>query len=244
MPSSAIDLLFGGMAKLGPGDDAHTRRALRSLPKRRFEVVVDAGCGAGRQTLVLAAELATKIHAVDAHMPFLDDLGQRARDARLDHLVQAHCMDMKDIPRAFPRIDLLWSEGAAYSIGFANALRVWAPAIATGGFAVVSELSWLREEAPDAVREFFRVGYPDMQSIGRNIEVVQAAGYKVLETSVLPAKAWVDGYYEILEPRAKALLDHPDDAVRAFASETTREIEAFRQSDGSYGYVFYALGRS
>ncbi len=232
------------MAKLGPGDDAHTRRALRSLPKRRFEVVVDAGCGAGRQTLVLARELATRIHAVDTHMPFLDDLGQRALDARLDHLVQAHCMDMKDIPRAFPRIDLLWSEGAAYSIGFANALRVWAPAIAPGGFAVVSELSWLREEAPDAVREFFRVGYPGMQSIGRNIEVVQASGYKVLETSVLPAEAWVDGYYEILEPRAKALLDHPDDAVRAFASETTREIEAFRQSDGSYGYVFYVLGRS
>ncbi len=232
------------MAKLGPGDDAHTRRALRSLPKRRFEVVVDAGCGAGRQTLVLARELATRIHAVDAHMPFLDDLGKRALDARLDHLVQAHCMDMKDIPRAFPRIDLLWSEGAAYSIGFANALRVWAPAIAPGGFAVVSELSWLREEAPDAVREFFQVGYPDMQSIGRNIEVAQASGYEVLETSVLPAEAWVDGYYEILEPRARALADHPDEDVRAFALETVREIEIFRRSEGSYGYVFYVLRRS
>ena len=70
-----------------------------------------------------------------------------------------------------------------------------------------------------------------------------ASGYKSLEASILPAEAWVDGYYEILEPRAKALLDHPNDSVREFASETLREIEVFGQSEGSYGYVFYVLQR-
>ena len=95
--------------------------------RRRFEVIVDAGCGAGRQTMALARELGTAIHAVDSHAPFLSDLGRRAERAGIGHLVQTHCMDMKDIPAAFPRIDLLWSEGAAYNIGFANALATWAP---------------------------------------------------------------------------------------------------------------------
>lgn len=51
----------------------------------------------------------------------------------------------------------------------------------------------------------------------------------------------MDGYYDILKPRAKALLDHPDAAVRALAAETMREIDVFDRSEGSYGYVVYVL---
>ncbi len=116
--------------------------------------------------------------------------------------------------------------------------------IESGGFAVLSELSWIREEAPKVVREFFEAGYPQMQTIQRNVQIAHASGYKPLETFTLPAEAWIDGYYEILEPRAKALLKHPDETVREFASETIKEIEVFRQSEGSYGYVFYVLQRS
>jgi methylase of polypeptide subunit release factors len=61
-----IDLLFGEMEKLGPGSNVHTQYVLRLLPKRHFHSVVDAGCGTGRQTIVLAKELRTIIHAVDS----------------------------------------------------------------------------------------------------------------------------------------------------------------------------------
>ena len=236
-----IGLLFGGMEKLGPGSDADTLHVLRLLPTQQFRLVVDAGCGTGRQTLALARELGTPIHAVDTHEPFLDDLVRRAREAELGDLVQAHCMDMKDIPRVFHGIDLLWSEGAAYNIGFPNALATWASALTAHGLAVVSELSWLKDRAPDDVEEFFRSGYPDMQSVQQNVAVAESAGYSVLATHTLPRSAWVDGYYDVLAPRAKALLDHPDPAVRDFAAETVREIDVFHRSEDSYGYVFYVL---
>jgi trans-aconitate methyltransferase len=238
-----IDLLFGGMGKLGPGDDEHTRHVLRLLPRRRFDVVVDAGCGAGRQTLVLARELGSTVHAVDTHEPFLEELRRRAREAGVEHLVETHRMDMKDIPQVFPRIDLLWAEGAAYSIGFADALTGWAPAIAPGGFVVASELSWLREGAPAELAEFFRSCYPDMRSVVENVAVAEGAGYEVLTTHTLPQEAWVEGYYDVLGPRAQALADHPDHAIQEFAAETLREIEVFERSEGSYGYVFYVLAR-
>src|SRR5262245_16218269 len=115
-----IDLLFAGMEKLGPGSNADTLHVLRLLPERRFQVIVDAGCGTGRQTLALAKELGRPIHAVDSYEAFLKDLMRRAGEAGMDHLVVPHCLDMKDIPGVFPEIDLLWSEGAAYNIGFAN----------------------------------------------------------------------------------------------------------------------------
>ena len=239
-----VALLFDGMEKLGPGGNAHTLHVLRLLPKQQFRVVVDAGCGTGRQTLALAKELGTVVHAVDSSEPFLKDLVRRAREANVEQLVQGHCMDMKDIPQIFQGIDLLWSEGAAYNIGFPNALASWASAMAPHGFAVISELSWLKAQAPDAAREFFRSGYPDMQSVQHNLAVAERAGYKVLTTYTLPRQAWVDDYYDILAPRAKALLDHPDPSVRDFAAETVREIETFQCSDDSYGYVFFVLQRA
>lgn len=236
-----VGLLFGGMEKLGPGDDAHTSHVLRLLPKRQFRVVVDAGCGTGRQTLALVRGLGVLVHAIDCYQPFLTDLVHRARAAKIEHLVEVLCMDMQSIPQTFREIDLLWSEGAAYNIGFANALTTWAPAMASRGLVVVSELSWLQVPAPAEVEEFFRSGYPDMRSVEGNIALAKNAGYEVLATHTLPPDAWVDDYYDILKPRAMALLDHPDAAVRDFAAETVREINVFDRSEGSYGYVFYAL---
>jgi len=83
-----------------------------------------------------------------------------------------------------------------------------------------------------------------MQSIHQNIAIAENAGYKVLTIHTLPREAWVEGYYDILEPRAKALVEHPDASVRDFAAETVKEIEIFNCSEDSYGYVFYVLQRA
>jgi SAM-dependent methyltransferase len=162
------------MDKLGPGSDESTVQVLRTLPKASFQTIVDAGCGAGRQTLALARVLGTRIHALDSHRPFLDHLGRRAGEAGLGHLVQMHCMDMKDIPQVFNDIDLLWSEGAAYSIGFHSALESWRAALRGEGFAVLSELSWLRDKAPPSAKTFFESCYPGMRSVGGNAALAEA----------------------------------------------------------------------
>jgi cyclopropane fatty-acyl-phospholipid synthase-like methyltransferase len=241
--SDPVSLLFGGMEKLGPGSNSDTLHVLRMLPKRQLSLVVDAGCGTGRQTLALAKELGIPVHAVDAYEPFLGELTWRASDAKLGELVQTRCMDMKDIPRVFRDIDLLWSEGAAYNMGFSSALATWAEAIVPGGFAVVSELCWLKEQAPEEVKTFFAAAYPDMRSVHEAEAIARNAGFRVLATHTLPREAWVKGYYDILGPRAKALASHPDTRVRNFAAETLEEIEIFARSNQSYGYVFFVLER-
>src|SRR5262249_31362335 len=144
----------------------------------------------------------------------------------------------------FPKIDLLWAEGAAYNIGFANALATWAKAIRPDGFAVVSELCWLREKVPDPIREFFRSGYPEMQSVEQNIATAEESGYELFNTYTLPNETWVKDYYDVLEPRAKSLVSHSDVTVRDFAVGTVKEIEMLKISENSYGYVFYVLQRS
>ena len=239
-----IDLLFGGMEQLGPGGDVYTLKVLKGLPERRYETIVDAGSGSGRQTIALARELGTLVHAVDSHGPFLDDLRRRASEAGAGRLVETHLMDMAEIPLVFKDIDLLWSEGAAYNIGFGNALRTWAPAVRPGGLIVVSELALLSDGAPPDVMDFLFSVYPAIQTTAQNIASGERAGLRAVDTYTLPREAWVEGYYDVLGPRAEKLLNHPGASVREMASETLREIEVFESSGGSYGYVFYIFERA
>jgi len=183
--ANPVDLLFEGMEKLGPGDDVDTSKVLNRLPKRSYRTVVDAGCGAGRKTLVLANRLGTLVHAVDSYEPFLASLMRRAKEAGMERHIWAHCMDMADIPHTFRRIDLLWLEGAAYHIGVSHVLKTWHSAIDPEGFVVVSELSWLSEAVPAAVLRFFHTGYPAMRGIDGNRSVAEDAGYRVLDTHTL-----------------------------------------------------------
>lgn len=236
-----IGLLFGGMGKLGPGSDEATRHVLGLLPERRYRLIVDAGCGTGRQTLTLAEATGSVVHAVDVHQAFLDELRRRASAAGVADRVHPHTMDMADIPSVFTGIDLLWSEGSAYTIGFAHALARWRPSLARSGYAVVSELCWLRDRVTDEARAFFDTGYPDMQSVAAAADAAERAGYAVIATHPLPRSAWFADYYDVLGPRAAELSTHPDPAVRALAAETLQEIEVFGRSVGDYGYVFFVL---
>jgi len=236
-----IAIMYGGLEKLGPGDDDTTRLMLDSLRQTNFNQVVDVGCGSGRQTLVLAAELDCVIHALDNFAPFLDELEKKALAAGLAERVRTYCLDMADLAGTFENIDLLWAEGSAYNLGFASALQSWAPAMSPGGFVVASELSWLHDRATQRVTAFWEAVYPGMGTIEENSRTAVDAGYRVLETHTLPLQSWMDGYYDILGPRAKSLLEHEDETVRALAAENLEEIEIFHLAANSYGYVFYLL---
>lgn len=229
------------MEKLGPGSDADTLQALAMIPLGSFPLVVDAGSGIGRQTLALVGRLQTVVHAVDTAAKHLDSLNRYAEQFGLAHLVHTHCIDMADIPTIFHDVDLLWSECAAYHIGFRNALAIWFEAIRPGGYAVVSELSWLHDEVPKHVRAYFRSGYPNMHTVDENLSIARDAGYDVIGTHLLSKAAWIDGYYDKLEPLAQSLLQHPEKAVRAFAAQTLNGIRVFDSAEGNYGYMFYIL---
>lgn len=231
------------MEKLGPGSNLDTMQALALIPHHDFSMIVDAGSGTGRQTLVLAHALQTPVHAIDNSEHHLGTLTRYATELGMEPLIRTHCMDMAEIPARFPAIDLLWSECAAYHIGFPHALKTWFPAISPGGYAVVSELSWLREagDIPSSVREYFRSGYPDMRTVSQNLDIAHDVGFEVLDRHVLSRAAWLDGYYDKLEPLASSLLEHSEEAVRTFAQETLNSIRIFHLAEGNYGYVFYIM---
>jgi len=138
-------------------------------------------------------------------------------------------------------VDLVWSEGAIYFLGFEEGLRLWRPLLAPGGCLAVTECSWLSADPPAEAAAFFGQGYPGMARIEANIGRARAAGFCVLDHFTLPPEAWWDEYYTPLEERMARLAPDADPDLAAASAETRREIELFRRCGHAYGYVFYLM---
>lgn len=228
----------------GPGSDEATRTVLGRLPPLPPDaVVVDYGCGPGRQTIVLAQTLRRPVTGIDIHGPFLDRLMADAGRQGVADLVRARREDMMAPSDPPGSIDLLWSEGAAYVPGFATALERWRPLLKDGGLAVISELTWLTDDPPDDVRDFWDENYPQMQTTAANVRAAERCGYQVLETWTLPQADWWPDYYTPLRLRLNELtpVAEHDPQLAAVLAGTKREIDVFSASAGSYSYVFYIL---
>jgi SAM-dependent methyltransferase len=234
--------LYEGLPRQGPGNDACTREALRRLPPLPAEPrVLDLGCGAGRQTLVLAEALRTKVIAVDLHQPFLDQLEASAHARDLAYLIETRCADMGALDLPQGSIDLLWSEGAIYLLGFEAGLRLWRPWLAPGGLVAVTECSWLGATRSEELTGFWREAYPAMGSVADNLARAGRAGFEVCDWFALPPSAWWDDYYTPLLQRIRNLAPDADPAQAAVIAETEREIDLYRRYHEAYGYVFYLM---
>lgn len=235
--------LHSDLPREGPGDDASTAQAfslLTDLPPAPR--ILDVGCGPGMQTLQLARLAAAgQVTAVDLHQPFLEQLQQSLKETGLSDRVTPLQADMEALPFAAASFDVIWSEGAAYSMGFGKALRQWRPFLAPQGYLVASEITWLHANPPEPLRQFWQTEYPLMQSLEANLALFRKMGYVPVAHLLLPAESWWTFYYTPLAERIQTLwpkyTDSPD-ALQLLESHQ-QEIELFRRYSADYGYVFY-----
>lgn len=242
MSLRALKNLHDGLARAAPGDDEATREALRRLgPLPADPRVLDLGCGPGRSTLALAAALPTaRIDAVDLHAGFLAHLARIA--AEFAGRILPRVADFGALDDAPASVDLIWSEGAIYHLGFAEGLRRWRPLLRPHGRLAVTELTWRLppDQRPAEAVAFWHEAYPAMTSLAANLAAAESAGYAVIDSFALPARAWFN-YYDPLIARADALADSSDPELAAAIAVTRREVDVWRRHGDSYDYVFYLL---
>lgn len=235
-----------GLPRQGPGSDESTRKAFAlcaELPKQ--PAIVDIGCGPGMQTLALAKATDGKIVAVDTTREYLDELRARAAAECVADRIEIREADMNSLPFTPGSFDLIWSEGAAYNMGFANALKAWAPLLKPGDYLAVSELVWLTPDPPAEAAAFFGAGYPAMQSVEANLALFRASGYDMIGHFTLPDRDWWQHYYTPLEAKLPPLFEKYGDDGDAFriVETTKREIEIRRRFPDAYGYEFFVARR-
>ena len=236
-----------GLPRQGPGCEESTRQALAlcsDLPDR--PAMLDVGCGPGMQTLVLAETLNGTVTAVDLYPEYLGQLQQRAEAAGLAERIEIVAGDMTALPYLPQSFDLIWSEGAAYVMGFAAAFNAWRALLKPAGCIAVSELVWLVPDPPSEAAAFFADEYPAMTDVETNLGAIRSCGYDVLGHFTLPDDAWWQNYYTPLEEKLPALIDRyaGDEEALAVIDMTRREIEMRRHFGQSYGYQFFVAEKA
>jgi len=233
---------FSSLERQGPGSPDVTLRALSFVDSLTPESrIADIGCGTGGQTMVLAHHAPGRIIGLDLFPAFVDLFNAKAKRSNLQDRMRGIVGSMDNLPFQDEELDLIWSEGAIYNIGFERGLNEWRTYLKAGGILAVSEASWFTEERPAEIDRYWKDAYPEIETIAAKVARMQKAGYVPLATFVLPETCWTEHFYD---PQVPAQIDF----LKKYAGNTTaeelianerQEAELYRRYKAYYGYVFY-----
>ena len=238
---------FSSVKRQGPGSDTTTRRAMSMIEGMdQARKIADLGCGCGSQTLQLALNSKAQVKALDLFPLFIDKTMERCRMAGVAHRVEGIVGDMGNLPFGPESLDVIWSEGAIYNIGFENGLRSWRPMLKDGGYIAVTDATWLTDRRPAEVETFWHDAYPGITDIAGNIAAIQRCGYTPVAAFVLPDKCWTTNFYEPQRHAQDIFLSRygDDKTAQALVANQRHEAEIFSRFHQHYGYAFYIARKS
>jgi ubiquinone/menaquinone biosynthesis C-methylase UbiE len=232
---------FSNSERQGPGSSEETLRALSFINGlTEKSKIADIGCGTGGQTMVLGQNTPCEIIGVDVWSDFIDQFNQNAQSKNLQNRVKGIVGNMENLPFEEEELDLIWSEGAIYNIGFERGLNEWRKFLKKGGYIAVTENTWFSEERPAEIQDFWQKAYPEIDTIPNKVAQMQKAGYIPIATYVLPETIWT-AYYTWQTLRREAFLKKysGNKAVEEFIDAQRYEAELYYKYKEYYGYVFY-----
>ncbi len=238
--------VYENLPRQGPGNRTCAARALDLCSElRESPAILDLGCGVGAQTFYLTELTTGSIEAVDNHAGFVGVLQAAAVRRKLSHRIHARVGDMANLVYQPGSFDLIWSEGALYSIGLRNALRICHGLLRPGGYLSFTDAIWRKENPPPEVKAGFDFDYPAMGSLGDDLAVIQDCGFELTGHFTLPDEAWWDDFYTPMENRIRELRDkYANDAeASAILGQLEAEPDMHRRYSDFYAYEFFVARR-
>jgi SAM-dependent methyltransferase len=233
---------YSNTERQGPGSPEITLKALSFIEGlTEKSKVADIGCGTGGQTMVLAQSIPCEIIGIDIYPGFINKFNQNDQNKNLQDRVKGVVGNMENLPFQEEELDLIWSEGAIYSIGFERGFKEWRKFLKKGGYIAVTENTWFTEERPAEIENFWQQAYPEIDKISNKVAKMQKAGYLPIAAYVLPETIWTD-YYFVLQPTMQeAFLKKyaGNKTVEDYIASERYEQELYRKYKAYYGYVFY-----
>lgn len=237
--------LFEELPRQGPGCAQATLGALamaKGIPRKPR--VLDIGCGRGRQTLILAKQLATNILAIDNHRPVLAHLD---RDAARENLpIETRELSMIDMPFDPESFDLIWAEGSIFIIGLERGLKEFRAFLPPDGILAFTEMCLFEPDPPDELRDWLDQVYPDIRTQAQVRALAIDTGYEVTGSFELPDSAWWTDYYDPMLARIEHLkvIHAKVPEAQDIYSRCQLEAQMHRKHSKHYGYAFFVLRKA
>jgi predicted O-methyltransferase YrrM len=243
--SEAFLELYTALPRQGPGSATATRAVLELVPRLPDAPrIIEAGCGSGSSTLVLAAALpSATIVAVDLLDVLLERLATALAASGLTQRVQLRRESMDALQEPPASVDLIWCEGAIYNVGIERALRIWAPLLRPGGCVVFSEACWWTTEPAPHLVAYWAQAYPGMRDEAAVLSLIESLGHVCVATRRLEREAWFTEYYEPLARRCVELQPNANPVLAQVIAEAEAEIASFRANPDHCGYTFFVVQR-
>jgi SAM-dependent methyltransferase len=242
---SLICEYYSNMERQGPGSPEVTIKALSFIDNLTGKsCIADIGCGTGGQTMVLAQHSPGCINGIDLFPDFIRLFNLNACKLNLHDRVKGIVGSMDNLPFEMEELDLIWSEGAIYNIGFERGLNEWRKFLKAGGYIAVSEVSWFTSERPDEIDQFWKDEYAGIDTIPNKVAQIQKAGFIPVATFILPENCWTDNFYARQVSVQEAFLKKyaGNKNAEEFIENQQHEANLYYKYKDYYGYVFY-IGR-
>lgn len=237
---------FSNIERQGPGSPEMTIKALSFIDNLTDNShIADLGCGTGGQTMVLAQNSPGQITALDLFPKFIDLFNHNAERLNLQDRMRGIVGSMTEkLPFGSEELDLIWSEGAIYNIGFERGLNEWRQYLKKGGYIAVSEGTWFTAERPAEIEDFWMAHYPEIDTIPNKVAQMQKAGYVPVATFVIPDSCWLDDFYAPQKEAREKFLEkyRGNKMAEEFITSQRHEEKLYNKYKEFYGYVFY-IGR-
>ena len=224
---------FLNTKRQGPGSPDVTLKALSFIDNLSDTAqIADIGCGTGGQTMVLAQNVSGTITGLDFFSGFIDKFNLDALKLNLQNRVKGIVGSMDNLPFQNEELDLIWSEGAIYNIGFERGMNEWNRFLKKNGFIAVTEVSWFTPERPAEIEDFWMDAYPEINTISNKLVQMQKAGYIPVACFCIPENCWI-GHFNMPQVEAQ------EDFLRKYAGNQAAEALIANQRHEQQLYYKY-----
>jgi len=192
-------------------------KAFSIIPIIENPRVLDAGCGSGVPTLMMAEKFNGKITAVDTDTKSIDIFREKVKGLNLSNRVTLSNSSFFDIKDKNNQYDLILAEGLLNVVGFQK------------GFLRIIKL---------LKRKGFIIIHDEFQNQNEKIEFIKNNDCKILDSFVLDEQIWWNDYFKCLEKEISS--NSNKELLKLFKSEI-EEIKLFKKNPSQYSSVYYII---